>query len=307
MMLLVGSLLLLPEGQHLRPLLELCRWGPHQDCRGRLEVCRLEHLECLRPVFLDQIGLHLHHDVLALLQRAQCRQRALDGVAVVELPRPEAHLGLVVRGLGLGLRRPPALPALLRPVPDGPVADLDAPRILLEVHVQPVEAALVGQTDWEEHLTLLHGRVFRDLCVGLRGRPHHVALEGKRAHRLWAEVRVQRHALEGHGGEERLALQAVRKGLGLRDARPALEEADGVEVRAGFVEVEQAGHDVATVQLFRDLDVRRAAAEVALGVKTGTGLGRIQEQGGAGSREANLQQALGILPAWIGCRILRRR
>mmetsp|Transcript_22045 Transcript_22045/g.48167 ORF Transcript_22045/g.48167 Transcript_22045/m.48167 type:complete len:265 (+) Transcript_22045:1417-2211(+) len=252
----VGNLLLLLQIQLCDPLLEVSRGVAHDDHRCLGESLRVEFRKQLFPIFLDQVALELHHDVVAGLVGGDGVHRSSNGTVIQADERPVQ----ASRSLG-------AEPACLCPLQHHAVAELGVLGVLLLPHVQPIEGALIGKSDNVRNIELAILRLFLrgDFAMGLAGLLHHVALEGKRTERGGSEICVDGGPSIGHVGVQGLALQVLRQRLGLTRSHAILEEADGVEVRATLLQVQEDAED--------GLDAEPCSRKTALAVRPETGLG----------------------------------
>mmetsp|Transcript_80521 Transcript_80521/g.246103 ORF Transcript_80521/g.246103 Transcript_80521/m.246103 type:complete len:252 (+) Transcript_80521:1490-2245(+) len=207
-----------------------------------LEGTVAEALDERLPFILDEVAPDLHNDIMPRLQRRDRIHRPADAgdVEIVPLCSWFVDRDLVAGAAGL----PHA--ALLGPRDEHAVAQFSVPGILFEPQVQPIEGALVRQAHRDHHLVLAVGWLLRhgDRRVGLGRVLHHPTRERQWRQRRWAEVGVHADALEADVREQRFALEVIWDLLRLRDAQSVLEQADGVEIRACFIQIEQGRHDV---------------------------------------------------------------
>mmetsp|Transcript_58845 Transcript_58845/g.167015 ORF Transcript_58845/g.167015 Transcript_58845/m.167015 type:complete len:605 (-) Transcript_58845:1235-3049(-) len=222
----------------------------HHVCRD-FEACTGPPGEKLSALGFQQICPDLHDDIVPRLDGRNGHQR-LPNAAVIHGRDPKAVLRLVVaspRHVALG----PDEAAELGPAQDGPVAELSVVGVLLEEHVQPVEGALVGQEDGEEHFWLgARGR--RRLHQDVRSRSclQHAARERERLDLLGPEVVMDRNVLERHTREERFPNQVFRECLWHASALAVDEQADSQAIGTRGVEVEEDGDDVTRAELLGD-------------------------------------------------------
>mmetsp|Transcript_21006 Transcript_21006/g.60726 ORF Transcript_21006/g.60726 Transcript_21006/m.60726 type:complete len:492 (+) Transcript_21006:484-1959(+) len=163
-----------------------------------------------------EVSLHLHDDEVSRVNHGESRQSALHA-PVAQPGDGEAGASPVIGPFGQRrLRQRPWETAGCGPVRDLPFAELGEARVLLEEPVEPIEAALVGETDGEDHLVLA---AFRNEWLAndniVLGRvPQHPASE--RQTDVWRrpEVDMQRGGLVRDGRIQRFAPQARRQRLG---------------------------------------------------------------------------------------------
>mmetsp|Transcript_39748 Transcript_39748/g.101057 ORF Transcript_39748/g.101057 Transcript_39748/m.101057 type:complete len:487 (-) Transcript_39748:138-1598(-) len=146
----IGLLLLLLERELLASLLEGRRRLAHHHLGPALQARGGPLRDELLALIRDDVGLHLHDNVVPLLQRGDGLKNPLDTV-VIQGSDTKAELRLVVGALD-----PSGLDdaALCGPLQDGAVRELRVTRVLLQEHVQPIEGALVRQAHREDDLVL---------------------------------------------------------------------------------------------------------------------------------------------------------
>mmetsp|Transcript_114481 Transcript_114481/g.363852 ORF Transcript_114481/g.363852 Transcript_114481/m.363852 type:complete len:698 (-) Transcript_114481:574-2667(-) len=232
----VGNRLLLLQQDGMGSLLDAGGGVSHHHVCRDFEACTGPPGEKLSALGFQQICPDLHDDIVPRLDGRNGHQR-FPNAAVIHGRDPKAVLRLVVaspRHVALG----PDEAAELGPAQDGPVAELSVVGVLLEEHVQPVEGALVGQEDGEEHFGLgARGR--RRLHHNVRSRSclQHAARERERLDLLGAEVVMDQNVLERHAREKRFPNQVLRERLWLASAFAVDEQADGQAIGTRGVEV----------------------------------------------------------------------
>mmetsp|Transcript_122387 Transcript_122387/g.351667 ORF Transcript_122387/g.351667 Transcript_122387/m.351667 type:complete len:425 (+) Transcript_122387:712-1986(+) len=249
-----GRLLLL---QQLRvgPVLERPVGLAHDDARDAPEVRQVERRQGGLALLLEEVAADLHnHQGPRSRGGDGLQQRA--GRQVVDGRDAEAHLRPVIGeagGDGVVRPRPPDR-ARLGPLEDLAVAQLRELRVLIEELVQPIEGPLVRDADREAHLALavLWLRSRCNLNVIEARVLDQPASEGHLRHRRGPEVHVQGQVPPSDRREERLALQRIGQFLRLADALAVTEQAHGVGVGAGGVQVDEHGQHLLSGELVRD-------------------------------------------------------
>mmetsp|Transcript_15046 Transcript_15046/g.43463 ORF Transcript_15046/g.43463 Transcript_15046/m.43463 type:complete len:472 (+) Transcript_15046:838-2253(+) len=249
----LGLLPLLLEALLLDPLDPLSRRVAHHNHGHPLELGPRVVLQHCLPAADRQVLLHLHHDQVPWHHRRYHCERPVQTV-VVHVLQPELELRLVVvRPLAASVHT--ILQATLgSPVEECSVADLCEVPVLSQELVEPLEGSLVRQADWHQHLVLAIFRrscgLFRSTMAGgrfLEGQ----ALEWQGPQRVGPKVDLQGDIPVGHRWVQGLALQTLGQRLRLRYSLPVAEQADGVGVRAGRVEVQEHRHDLPTRERLR--------------------------------------------------------
>mmetsp|Transcript_110983 Transcript_110983/g.277836 ORF Transcript_110983/g.277836 Transcript_110983/m.277836 type:complete len:354 (-) Transcript_110983:119-1180(-) len=255
------------------------------------ELMAREALQQLPPTILQQVVFHFHDHVIARQHRRHHRNHLLDSVIVQE-GEAEVEIRLVV----VGPLREAALPlqaALLGPVQEGAVAELDVAPVLRHEAVQPIERALVRQAHGHNDLPLAVLRLgcLLDHAVRDRGLLDGEAFERKRPHDVLAQVDLQSDIPVGHSRVKRLAAQGLGQRLRLRDALAAAEEGDRVGIRARGIQVQEHCDNLAVAELLRDpLHSRLAVHEEALAVEADILEAVGQDQGGLLGGEAHADE-----------------
>mmetsp|Transcript_152033 Transcript_152033/g.488143 ORF Transcript_152033/g.488143 Transcript_152033/m.488143 type:complete len:350 (-) Transcript_152033:944-1993(-) len=158
----LGPVLLLLECVLVDKVLEV-GWGLSNHHPSHLvEVAARKSIQQLLPAALQEAVLDLHDDVVARQQRRDHGNDLLQ-TEVIHTRQAKAKLGLVVtRPFRIAPLSRQA--ALVGPIQNGPVAELDIVPVLRQEAVQPIERTLVGQTDGHDDLVL---------SVLFRSLPHH--------------------------------------------------------------------------------------------------------------------------------------
>mmetsp|Transcript_68068 Transcript_68068/g.159617 ORF Transcript_68068/g.159617 Transcript_68068/m.159617 type:complete len:566 (+) Transcript_68068:725-2422(+) len=173
----LGYFLLLFRQQLLVDLLfKVGRRLAHDHLSHCLVATICEALNELLPLLFYEVGLDLHDDVVSRLQRGHGLDHPPSG-EVVQVGHSELHVRLVVAVLpGLSLSEVEA--ALLRPLQNGAVGQLNKLRVLGQEVIQPVKGSFVRHRNRKKDLELviLRLRWYHCVCDGSFG--HAEAFEG---------------------------------------------------------------------------------------------------------------------------------
>mmetsp|Transcript_97184 Transcript_97184/g.251410 ORF Transcript_97184/g.251410 Transcript_97184/m.251410 type:complete len:503 (-) Transcript_97184:585-2093(-) len=212
----------------------------HQDDGPLFEALRRELREDGFALSGNEVGPELRHHEAPSHQRRD-RMQGLARARVAERRDAKPGLGLVVGTRGCArLRLLPPDAALVGPLLDPAVAQLRVPRVLRPEVADPVEVAHFRQAHGQDHLAgALRLSRLANLRVGHGGVGQQAAGEGQRRKGEGAEVQLQSHVLVGDRGVQHLVAQVLRQGLRWRDSDTVPEQADGILVRAGGIQVQQ--------------------------------------------------------------------
>mmetsp|Transcript_104124 Transcript_104124/g.247817 ORF Transcript_104124/g.247817 Transcript_104124/m.247817 type:complete len:406 (+) Transcript_104124:470-1687(+) len=257
--------LLLRQNAVPRLLLELLAWLAHDDKGRLLEVGAVVALKDLQALLLDQVGLDLHDHVVPWDQWCHRLDHTLDA-AIFHARQVVGKAWLIVAGSVDNSRSWKATAG--RPVLDFPVAELHVARVLCQVIIEPLEGALIRNTNGHQNLTAaaLH-RVLRLCHVSGCSTLEHAALERQRLQQIRPHVDLKRNIPIADVRKEGLVTHGFWNWLRLRDTYSVPENAHGVSQLAAGIEIQHHSHSLIPGEKLRFLLPQLSCSEPALGIE----------------------------------------
>mmetsp|Transcript_1329 Transcript_1329/g.2706 ORF Transcript_1329/g.2706 Transcript_1329/m.2706 type:complete len:222 (-) Transcript_1329:485-1150(-) len=198
----------------------------------------------------QKIGFHFHHHVVPRNQRGYGVEKFSRSHFIKRL-NSEGDVGLVVavlQGCGPGLSQTTSC----SPFHNLSITDFSVPRMILQEVVQPIEGSFIWKCNGKQDLKLAILATARGcyycifLCCFLNG----AALKWDWCNQARSEVHLQSHISEGNVRKQGVANKPFRKRLWLRHPSAVFEQADGVRIWAGWVQVQENPKNVVTDKPF---------------------------------------------------------